>query len=118
MAAEPMQDDWETIGEESGTLVKFENPGDQFTGVYVGTRHIVPPESESADDEFDQQLFRANEDGTGAGDELYAFNGGYKVREALKPEHAGLLTRLTYVKDIQTGQPSPMKDIKIQVRRA
>lgn len=111
-------DDWETIGEESGQLITWEKPGDQFTGIFIGERHIVPPDAESADDEFDQQLFRSNETGTGKGDVLYALNGGYKVREALTEQYEGYLVRLTYTKDIDTGRPSPMKDIKVEARRA
>lgn len=116
MASQVDEQQWQTIGEESGILIKWETPGETFCGVFEGTRHIVPPDSESADDEFDQQLFRSNEDGSGAGDILYALNGGYKVREALTDEYVGYLTLLTYVKDIPTGQPSPMKDVKVQVR--
>lgn len=109
---------WETIGEESPILVKWEKPGEVFTGVFQGTRHIVPPDSEDEDDEFDQQLFRSNATGTGAGDILYAINGGYKVREALTDDYIGWLTRLSYIKDVPlAGQPSPMKDVKVQAKR-
>jgi hypothetical protein len=110
-------DGWETIGEESGQLIVWEKPGDVFTGIYVGERHIIPPDADSPDDEFDQQLFRSNDDGTGPGEVLYALNGGYKVRQALTEQYEGYLVRLTYTKDVQTGQPSPMKDIKVEARR-
>jgi hypothetical protein len=111
------QDGWETIGEESGRLIQWDKPGDQFVGVFIGTRHIVPPDATSEDEEFDQQLFRSNEDGTGPGEVLWALNGGYKVRDALRPEYEGYLTRLTYTKNVDTGQPSPMRDIKVEAKR-
>jgi hypothetical protein len=116
MTATTDTDGWTTVGEESGTLVTWEHPGESFTGEFVGTRHIVPPDAKSEDDEFDQQMFRSNEDGTDVGDILYAINGGYKIRDALKPEYEGHLVRIIYVKDVDTGQPSPMKDFKVQVR--
>jgi hypothetical protein len=108
---------WETVSDESGTLVNWEHPGESFVGTFIGTRHIVPPDANSDDDEFDQQMFRANPDATGDGEVLFAINGGYKIREALKPEHEGRLIRITYVKDVDTGQPSPMKDFKVEVKR-
>lgn len=109
-------DGWEVIGEETGRLIQWEKVGDQFTGVFLGTRHIVPPDATSEDEEFDQQLFRSNEDGTGPGDVLYALNGGYKVRQALTQDYEGWLTRLTYAKNVDTGQPSPMRDIKVEAK--
>ena len=111
------EDEWLTIGEESGILFKWENPGDSFTGIFMGTRHIVPPNSDDPDDEFDQQMFRANEHGTGPGDILFVHNGGFKVREALTDDYIGYLTRMTFIKDVPVqGQASPMKDVKVQVR--
>ena len=111
-------EDWETIGEESGILVTFTRPGDTFTGVYEGTRHIVPQDSEDPDDEFDQQLFRSNDAADGPGDILYAINGGYKIREAMSDDILGRLVRITYVKDVPVaGRPDPMKDYKVQVKR-
>lgn len=111
------EDGWTTIGEETGRLIQWEKPGDQFIGVFVGTRHIVPPDAEGPDEEFDQQMFRSNEDGTGPGEVLWALNGGYKVRDALTEQYEGWLTRLQYTKNIDTGKPSPMRDIKVDVRR-
>jgi hypothetical protein len=111
-------DGWETIGEESGILVKWEKPGDTFTGIFQGTRHIVPPNSDDPDDEFDQQMFRSNEDGTDAGDILFVHNGGYKVREALTDDYIGWLVRMTFVKTVPVqGQASPMNDVKVQAKR-
>jgi hypothetical protein len=108
---------WETIGEESGILFKWDKPGETFTGIFQGSRHIVPPNSDDPDDEFDQQMFLSNEDGTDGGDILFVHNGGYKVREALTDDYIGWLVRLTYIKDVPVkGQASDMKDVKVQAR--
>jgi hypothetical protein len=103
---------WETIAEEAGTLVKWETPPETFIGIYEGTRHIVPNDSDDPEDEFDQQMFRSDK-GTGPGEDLYVMNGGYKVRDALTDEKIGWLIKLDYLRDIPTGQPSPMRDIKV-----
>src|ERR1700722_16514066 len=117
MASAATESEGVTIGEESGILFKWEQPGETFTGIYQGTRHVVPPDAKSADDEFDQQMFLSNEDGSDAGDILYVHNGGYKVRDALTDDYVGYLTRMTYIKDIPVnGRPDPMKDVKVQVR--
>lgn len=109
------EDEWETVAEESGEKMKFETVGDEFIGTYEGLTHIVPKkEGTTEEDEFDQLLFR---DGNG---KLYALNAGYKLLEAFTGEAApekGSRVKLTYVGNVDTGQPSPMKDFRVQVAR-
>lgn len=109
------EDEWETVAEESGEKMKFETVGDEFIGTYEGLTHIVPKkEGTTEEDEFDQLLFR---DGNG---KLYALNAGYKLLEAFTGENApatGSRVKLTYVGNVDTGQPSPMKDFRVQVAR-
>lgn len=99
---------WETVQEESGRNLTFENVGDQFVGQYVGTQTIHNPKDDS---DFDQQQFR-DKDGT-----LWAINGGFKIREATKDLPVGSVVRITYMGSIDTGQPSPMKDYRVEAQR-
>lgn len=100
---------WETVAEESATVVLFETPGDQFIGTYVGEDHIEPENGEP----FDRFVFH---DRTGA---PVALNKSYKLEEAMKAVEPGDLVRVTYMKDIPTrrGQ-NPLKDYKVEVARS
>lgn len=100
--------EWETVVEESGKNIEFSEVGSQFIGTYIGTAHIVPP---NGGDEFDQQRFR---DGAGT---LYSVNGGFKLREGLKDVPEGATVRITYMGEVDTGQPSPMRDYRVEVRK-
>lgn len=98
---------WETVIEESPTVVVFDTIGDQWVGQYLGEQHIVP---ENGDEPFDRFLFRG-QDG-----DLYAVNKSYKLNFENIPVNSWC--RLTYMKNIPTGRKlNPMKDIKVEVRR-
>lgn len=103
----PDDQDWETVEEESGQKLAFNNPGEQFVGVYVGTETIHPENGDS----FDQQRFR-DDAGT-----LYAINGGHKLRSAFEGVESGAICRITYMGEIDTGQPSPMKDYRVEIAK-
>jgi hypothetical protein len=103
----PEDAEWETTETESGQKLTFANVGEQFVGVFVETALIEPENGES----FTQQRFRSAEG------ELYSFNGGFKVNRGLETATPGDLIRLTYMGDIDTGQPSPMKDFKVEISR-
>lgn len=108
----PEDAEWETIAEESGEKLKFDTVGQKFIGTYEGISHITPKDTEK--EEFDQLLFR---DPSG---KLCALNAGYKLLETFSGEGApakGTLVRLTYVGDVQTGQPSPMKDFRVDISK-
>lgn len=103
----PEDAQWETTEQESGQKLTFANVGEQFVGAFVETALIEPESGES----FTQQRFRSPEG------ELYSFNGGFKVNRGLESATPGDLVRLTYMGDIDTGQPSPMKDFKVEISR-
>lgn len=105
-------DEWEfeTLVEESPTMVIFDTVGDVFVGQYVGIEHIDPDNGK--DEPFDRFNFRAR-DG-----ELYALNSSYQLVDALKKVDPGTWVRVTYIKDIPTKRGlNPMKDFRIDVRK-
>jgi hypothetical protein len=115
MATQPKDDGFETVSEESPTTIKFDTFGDQFIGAYVGVNEVEMPDGKK----FNQYLFR----GVGpasAGIEsgaLYAVNESYKIRQGMAKVTPGQVARITYVKDVPTNQPQPMKDYTIEVKR-
>jgi len=103
----PDDAEWETVEQESGQKLTFANVGEQFVGTFVETALIEPENGES----FTQQRFRSPEG------ELYSFNGGFKVNRGLEKAVSGDLIRITYMGDVDTGQPSPMKDFKVEIAK-
>ena len=104
-----MADEWETVAEESPTLIVYDKVGDSWQGTYLGKRTIEIPDTGET---FRQDSFRGD-DG-----ELYAVNPGVSLREALDKVAPGTYTRMTYVKDVQLGDSrSAMKSFRVQTRK-
>lgn len=108
--------DWEfeTIAEESPTVIIFDTIGDQFIGQYKGIEHIDPsvgnPETDT--EAFDRFLF------TGRDGNPYAVPMSYKLNTAMEKVKPEQWVRITYVKDIPTGRKlNPMKDFVVEVRK-
>lgn len=104
--------DWEfeTVTEESPTLVEFDTIGDIFIGQYVGVEHIDPKNEK--DEPFDRFNFR------GRDGDLYALNQSYKLEMAMEKIEPGQWVRVTYIKDIPTGRKlNPMKDFRVDVKK-
>lgn len=104
-------DEWEfeTLVDESPTMIIFDTIGDQFVGQYVEKQHIDPDNGK--DEPFDRFNFRARDGG------LYGVNSSYQLVEALEKIEPHTWVRITYVKDIPTKRGlNPMKDFKIDVR--
>ena len=100
--------EWDTVRDESATVILFSKPGQRFVGHYEGIEEITPEN----DEPFTRHRF------TGLNGKPYAVNNSYVLQEGLKNVQKGNLVRLTYVKDIPTGKNmNPMKDIKVQVKR-
>lgn len=109
-------DDWEfeTVAEESPTVVIFDNIGDAFIGQYTGIEHIDQPVDDQGNDQSFDRLRFVGRDGN-----PYAINTSFKLKEAFEDVDEGMWVRITYVKDIPTGRKlNPMKDFKVEVRRS
>lgn len=102
---------WETIREESPTVIIFDEIGDQFTGRFNRADVIHNPQD---GEDFTRYVF------TGLDDKPYAFNASYALDQALAADKVqpGDLVRLTYVKDIPVTKGNPLKDVKVEVKRA
>lgn len=103
-------DEWETIEREAPTQVVFDTIGDEFIGRYIGSQNIELPDSDG--DTFRQDTFE------GGDGEIYAINPGFQLREVLDRVQPGNWVRITYKKDVDTGQPSPMKSFQVDVRKS
>jgi hypothetical protein len=100
------QDEWTTVADETPSRIVFDTPGeDVFIGTFVETRTIANPKG----DDFDQYVFRG-EDGN-----LYGTNASYSLTRGMEKVDPGNRVRITYVKNVDVGQPAPMKDFKIEV---
>lgn len=101
--------DWTNVAEESAIRVVFDTIGDVFVGQYVGVDH-VKAEKDGKDASFDLYVFRG-QDG-----KLYALNQSFKLVQAMDQVSEGTWVRVTYVADVPTKQPQPMKDFRVDVR--
>jgi hypothetical protein len=101
---------WETAVPETGDQIVFDTIGDVFTGLYLGSRTVLA-EEDNPESAFRILMF------TGTDGKPYQVNAGWKLESAFKliPERS--IVRITYVKDIDTGQPSGMKDYRVEVAR-
>lgn len=99
---------WTTAYEGSANRLVFDTPGDQWTGIYEGNTVI---HNEKTGEDYDYAQFRSLEN-----NELYQISLGYALRNGLETVPPGSLTRLTYLRDIDTsnGKQAPMKDIKVE----
>lgn len=106
------EEEWETVASESGSPIVFD-VGTQFVGKFLGIDHIVPPNSKSPDDEFDQAKF------TDAEGLTRTINLGYKLAEALADVEAGKTVRITRMADVPSNDPkkNDMKDYRVEVAK-
>ena len=104
---------WEVVRAESALNLRWENPGDEFIGTYVGVNTVTPPASSNVAP-FDQYIF-LDESG-----QKIAVSQTATVRDGITNGNVkqGDMVKLTYVQDIDTGQESPMKDITVAVKRS
>jgi hypothetical protein len=105
-------EEWETVAPESGTPLSFDI-GTVFVGEFRGIKHIVPPNSSSPDDEFDQALF-TDENG-----QTRTINLGYKLHEGLSGIEEGKKVRITRMDDIPMNDPkkNDLKDYRVEVAK-
>jgi len=108
-AQEPV---WETVAEEAPVMVEFDTVGDVFEAVYEGSTDIDLPEDKRQDGRTTFRQLRFRKDGV-----LYGINAGLKLREAFNSIPDGTLCRITLMAFVEVGQPSKMKDFRVQVAR-
>ena len=105
-------DEWTVVADETPAQIVFDSVGDVFVGRYVEKRHITNPND--PEQQWDQYVFR------GIGDEvdgvLCGVNSSYSIAKGMETVQPGQVTRLTYIKDVNVGRPSPMKDFKVETK--
>jgi len=95
---------WSVHTQETGDQIVFDTVGDQFIGMFNGSQ-----KAEKDGEEFIILTL------TGTDGKPYQTNAGWKLEGAFSDIPSGTVVRITYVKDIDTGQPSPMKDFRVDV---
>jgi|SRR5450755_1287490 hypothetical protein len=98
---------WQTVVQESGTQIVFDTLGDVFVGQFTGARVVL------ADGEPFTILSFMGTDG-----QAYQTNAGWKLKAGFEDIEPGTIVRVMYVKDVDTGSPTPMKDFRIDVASA
>jgi hypothetical protein len=99
---------WDTVIQETGEQIIFDTVGDAFVGLFTGKREV-----EVDGGTFTLLTFM------GAGGKRYQTNAGWKLENGFMDADIkrGDIVRVTYVQDVDTGQPSPMKDFRVEVAR-
>jgi hypothetical protein len=90
------------LAQETGEQVVFEHFGDSVTLLFTGIEHVSTEESR-----FDILTF-LDADG-----KPYQLNAGWRLENIFRDIPPNTVTTITYVKDVDTGNPSPMKDFRV-----
>jgi hypothetical protein len=106
---DPSKAEWEVAIEEAGEPIEFKEVGDSFVGVFTGMRTVEMIDTKGEVDNFTILTFK------GKGGVAYQTNAGWKLEAGFKDADImrGDIVYVQYVKDVDTGQPSPMKDFKV-----
>jgi hypothetical protein len=91
---------------ELGDQLSFDTIGVSLTLRYLGKRYA------NVDDSEKRFLVLMFEDANG---KPYQINAGWKLASAFEDILPNSIVRMTYVKDVETGAVSPMKDYRIEV---
>jgi hypothetical protein len=104
---------WETVVQEAGAQIVFDTVGDQFIGLYTGKRDVELVNNKGEMEKFTVLTFK------GTDGNPYQTNAGWKLETGFMSADIkrGDIVRVTYVKDVDTGQPSPMKDFRVECAR-
>lgn len=118
VSSAPSDWEWETVSSETSIRVLFDSIGDVFVGQFVGIQTITPEgvdKDGKPNEPFDLYIF------TGRDGNSYSINKSWKIETAFDDYdvQADEWVRITYVKDVETKRGlNPMKDFKVEVRRA
>lgn len=101
--------DKDFVHEDFGAPIqfKFKKPGDSIIGRFVGMKSFQDSEN---------KYFTVIILDTGNG-EMSSIGGAYLVNQ-FERYPAGVVTKVTYKNDIDTGQPSPMKNFTIEMSQS
>lgn len=105
-------EEWDTIERGAPIQVVFDTIGDEFVGMYLGNQEITIPDPKPGENESFRQDQFEGKDG-----ELYAINPGYQLKQVLDRVPINAWVRITYKRDVDTGQPAPMRSFQVDVRR-
>lgn len=99
---------WESAYEGTANRLVFDTPGDQWIGYWEGFEDI---ENEKTEEVYVYATFRSPDD-----NERYQISASYALRKGLENVPKGALTRLTFLKEVDTsnGKQAPMKDMKVE----
>lgn len=98
--------EWTTARHESPTQVVFDTPGDLYVGVYVG-KEVVEFEDKKGEQQTFTVIHWKDDDGP------KATNASWALLDAYKDIPVGAITRNLYVKDLDVGQQSALKDFAV-----
>lgn len=102
------KDEWTEVvnDQEFGTKIIFDTIGDEFIGLYKGSTLMHGEDG-------DYYVYRF----TGDDGEPYFMNGNYSLSSLMSKVRAGVMCRISYVEDRDTGQASPMRVFQVATRR-
>lgn len=104
--------EWETVHDESPTIVLFDQVGETFVGQEAGKKYVeMPPGDKGEDESFHIYLFR------GRDGELYGMYESYAMTEGMKAVPSGAWVRITFVSEIPVKKGQPMKNLRFDVRK-
>jgi hypothetical protein len=103
--------DWSVHAPELGEQIKFDNIGDTFVGKFV-TAHVVGMDDGDTFTVLEFIGLMSEPAGVQEG-KPYSINAGWKLQNAFNDIDAGTLVALRFVKEFDTGQASPLKDIVV-----
>lgn len=104
-------EEWETEQDETPDRLIFDTIGDEYAGLYLGSEVITYDDPKEGETTFTQLHFWDEESPK-------VINAGYKLLEAFAKVEPGREARIRYVKDVNVGQASGMKDFKVWSRPA
>jgi hypothetical protein len=112
--------EWETVHTEQADQITFDAIGDTLVAIYLGQELIEFEDKRTSGDgptggvmrDFVQLKFLL------PGNNPAAVNAGYDLLQAFKSIPTNHMVRVTYLKDVDVDQQSPMKSYRVDVGRA
>lgn len=99
--------EWQQVSEDDveETKLTFDNMNEPFIGEYIGPRKV-----ENENGTFTQYRFR--KDGF-----TYFTNANFALHQAMQKVRIGKTVRITWISERDTGQATPMRIFKVDVKR-